>query len=259
MTHEEATRHPSQQASTDPILAAADVTRSFPGPRKEPTVPVLRGVSLKVARSEMVSIVGPSGSGKSTLLYNLSGLDTPTSGSVTVTGRDLTRLSRSAVASIRRQHIGFVFQSYNLVPSLNARENVSLPARLMGRPISRAQANHALAQVGIGDRGTYKPSELSGGQQQRVAIARVLALRPTIVFADEPTGALDTASGAEVLRLLRGLTTDGSSVVLVTHDLEAAALADRVFVLRDGSIHSELKEPTPEGVLDAMARARGDS
>lgn len=257
MTHEEITAPPSRRAATGPLVAATDVIKSFPGPRKEPAVTVLRGVSLDVARGEMVSIVGPSGSGKSTLLYCLSGLEKATSGTVTVAGRDLTSLSRSAVAAVRREHIGFVFQAYNLVPSLNARENVSLPARLARTPMTRAQADHALAQVGLGDRGSHKPSELSGGQQQRVAIARVLAARPAIVFADEPTGALDTASGAEVLRLLRDVTTDGRSVVLVTHDLEAAALADRVLVLRDGLIHTELKRPTPEAVLDAMARARG--
>lgn len=253
----EATVPPSPlQVRNDAIITASNVTKAYPGARKEPDVTVLKGVSLEVAPGEMVSIVGPSGSGKSTLLYCLSGLEKPTSGAVTVAGRDLTLLSRSAVAAVRRQNIGFVFQAYNLVPSLNARENVSLPARLARTPITRTQADHALTQVGLGDRGSHKPSELSGGQQQRVAIARVLAARPAIVFADEPTGALDTASGAEVLRLLREVTTDGRSVVLVTHDLEAAALADRVLVLRDGLIHSELKTPTPEAVLDAMARAR---
>lgn len=204
----------------------------------------------------MVSIVGPSGSGKSTLLYCLSGLETPTSGSVQIAGTDLAGLGRGALAALRREFVGFVFQSYNLIPSLNARENVVLPARLSRRPISRADADRALAEVGLGDRGSHKPSELSGGQQQRVAIARVLASRPSIVFADEPTGALDTATGAEVLRLLRQVTADGRSVVLVTHDLEAAALADRVLVLRDGAIHSELTSPTVGEVLEAMARAR---
>lgn len=241
---------------TDTVVAASNVTKSFPGGRKEPDVAVLKGLSLEVAAGEMVSIVGPSGSGKSTLLYCLSGLETPTSGTVEMAGKDLTSLSRGAVAALRREYVGFVFQSYNLIPSLNARENVVLPARLSRRPIGREEADRALAAVGLSDRGSHKPSELSGGQQQRVAIARVLASRPAIVFADEPTGALDTASGAEVLRLLREVTTDGRSVVLVTHDLEAAALADRVLVLRDGLIHSELRSPTPEVVLEAMARAR---
>lgn len=241
---------------TDAVVVASNVTKSFPGGRKEPDVAVLKGLSLEVAAGEMVSIVGPSGSGKSTLLYCLSGLEIPTSGSVGMAGKDLTSLSRSAVAALRREYVGFVFQSYNLIPSLNARENVALPARLSRRPIGREGADHALAAVGLSDRGSHKPSELSGGQQQRVAIARVLAARPAIVFADEPTGALDTASGAEVLRLLREVATDGRSVVLVTHDLEAAALADRVLVLRDGLIHSELLSPTPEVVLEAMARAR---
>jgi len=241
---------------TGPIVAASNVTKSYPGGRKEPDVSVLKGVSLEVAAGEMVSIVGPSGSGKSTLLYCLSGLEKPTAGSVHLAGEDVTRMGRSAVAAVRRKHVGFVFQSYNLIPSLNARENVALPARLARTPISRAEADHALAQVGLDDRGSHKPSELSGGQQQRVAVARVLVARPAIVFADEPTGALDTTSGAEVLRLLRAVTTDARSVVMVTHDLEAAALADRVLVLRDGLIHSELRTPTPEAVLEAMARAR---
>lgn len=239
-----------------PVVAASHVAKSFPGRGKEQPVSVLKGVSLSVAPGEMVSIVGPSGSGKSTLLYCLSGLETPTSGSVRIAGTDLAGLGRGALAALRREFVGFVFQSYNLIPSLNARENVVLPARLSRRPISRADADRALAEVGLGDRGSHKPSELSGGQQQRVAIARVLASRPSIVFADEPTGALDTATGAEVLRLLRQVTADGRSVVLVTHDLEAAALADRVLVLRDGAIHSELTSPTVGEVLEAMARAR---
>lgn len=232
--------------------------KSFPAGRKEPPVTVLRGVSLEVQPGEMVSIVGPSGSGKSTLLYCLSGLESLTSGKVSIAGEDLADLSRSRLAGLRREHVGFVFQSYNLIPSLNARDNVALPARLARRSLERSEIDNVLAAVGLADRGSHKPSELSGGQQQRVAIARVLAARPSIVFADEPTGALDTASGAEVLRLLREATTDGRSVVLVTHDLEAAALADRVLVLRDGLIHSELHAPTPEAVLDAMARARGN-
>lgn len=241
-----------------PVVVASHLAKSFPGRGKEQPVSVLKGVSLSVAPGEMVSIVGPSGSGKSTLLYCLSGLETPTSGSVEIAGKDLTGMGRSALAALRREFVGFVFQSYNLIPSLNARENVVLPARLARRPISRAEADRALAEVGLGDRGSHKPSELSGGQQQRVALARVLASRPSIVFADEPTGALDTAAGTEVLDLLRQVATDGRSVVLVTHDLEAAALADRVFVLRDGAIHSELTSPSVEEVLEAMARARED-
>ncbi len=203
----------------------------------------------------MVSIVGPSGSGKSTLLYCLSGLEPYNSGSVRVEGHELGELGRSALASLRRDHVGFVFQSYNLIPSLSARENVALPARLARRGARRTDVTAALAAVGLGDRARHKPGQLSGGQQQRVAIARVLAMKPHIVFADEPTGSLDTASGDGVLQQLRDVAREGRSVVVVTHDLEAAARTDRVLVLRDGVIHSELREPTPEQVLDAVSLA----
>ncbi len=219
-------------------------------------MPVLRGISLAVHRGEMVSIVGPSGSGKSTLLYCLSGLESYDSGSVRLAGRELAALRRGALASLRRRHVGFVFQSFNLIPSLSARENIALPARLARQGVDRKHVDRALVDVGLSDREGHRPAQLSGGQQQRVAIARVLALRPDIVFADEPTGSLDTATGADVLRLLRASAGEGRSVVMVTHDLEAAALADRVLVLRDGAIHDELRGPTPEQVLEAITVAR---
>lgn len=218
-------------------------------------MPVLRGISLEIHPGEMVSIVGPSGSGKSTLLYCLSGLEPYDSGTVRLAGRDLGELSRGGLAALRREHVGFVFQSYNLIPSLTARENIALPARLARRGASRANIDQALAEVGLTGRGRHRPGQLSGGQQQRVAIARVLATRPDIVFADEPTGSLDTSTGSDVLRLLRASAGEGRSVVVVTHDLEAAALADRVLVLRDGLIHSELRHPRPEQVLEAITHA----
>ncbi|GIF23584.1 putative ABC transport system ATP-binding protein [Actinoplanes tereljensis] len=214
--------------------------------------PVLRDVSLAVAPGEFVAIVGPSGSGKSTLLYCMSGLEPATSGSVRILGTPIGPLSRSALARLRRDHLGFVFQSYNLIPSLSARDNVALPARLARRGISAADVDRALAEVGLADRAAARPSALSGGQQQRVAIARALALRPDVVFADEPTGALDTAAGVQVLDLLGKVVADGRSVVMVTHDLQAAARADRVLVLRDGALHRELARPTAAGIFAAM-------
>ncbi|MFF8187082.1 ABC transporter ATP-binding protein [Microbacterium sp. NPDC016588] len=244
----------------DPILRAENLRKTFPAARRnEPPVPVLRGISLDIEPGEMVSIVGPSGSGKSTLLYCLSGLEPFESGSVRLVGREVGSLARGALATLRRDHVGFVFQSYNLIPSLTARQNIALPALLARRRVSGADVDRALLDVGLSDRGGHRPGQLSGGQQQRVALARVLALRPDIVFADEPTGSLDTSTGADVLRLLRASADDGRSVIVVTHDLEAASLADRVLVLRDGLIHGELRAPTPERVLEAIALAGGTS
>lgn len=240
----------------EPLICAETLHKTFPGTaRKEPRVPVLRGISLEIHPGEMVSIVGPSGSGKSTLLYCLSGLEPYDSGIVRLAGRELGELSRGGLAALRREHVGFVFQSYNLISSLTARENIALPARLARRGASRENVDQALAEVGLTGRGRQRPGQLSGGQQQRVAIARVLATRPDIVFADEPTGSLDTSTGSDVLRLLRTAAGEGRSVVVVTHDLEAAALADRVLVLRDGLIHSELRHPRPEQVLEAITHA----
>ena len=241
---------------TAPLIQVENLRKSFSAPgRSQAPVAVLRGISLDIAPGEMVAIVGPSGSGKSTMLYCLSGLEPYDSGSVMLAGRELGTLGRGALAALRRDHVGFVFQSYNLIPSLTARQNVALPARLARRDPGRAGVDAALADVGLADRGGHRPAQLSGGQQQRVAIARVLAMRPDIVFADEPTGALDTATGSDVLRLLRRAAGDGRAVVVVTHDLEAATLADRVLVLRDGILHAELRRPTAEQVLDALTHA----
>jgi putative ABC transport system ATP-binding protein len=236
-------------------LIAHDVTKSFPDRDGAGVTPVLRGVSLSVQPGELVSVVGPSGSGKSTLLHCLSGLETPTSGSVQIAGTALSGLSGRSLARLRREHVGFVFQSYNLISSLTAWDNVALPARLARRRVREDEVDRALAHVGLSDRARFKPAALSGGQQQRVAIARALAVERDIVFADEPTGALDTTAGAQVLALLRQAASGGRSVVMVTHDLEAAALADRVLVLRDGSVHSELRAASAAQVLDAVTRA----
>ncbi len=220
------------------------------------SVEVLRGVNLSVASGEMLSIVGPSGSGKSTLLYCLAGLERPDEGRIHIAGTDMAKLSRSALARLRARHVGFVFQQYNLVPSLPVIENVSLPARLAGKRLEREGVDGALARVGLFDRRDDRPFDLSGGEAQRVAIARAIAANPDIVFADEPTGALDTVNGGVVLDMLRSMAREsGRTVVMVTHDLAAAALADRVLVMRDGLISCELIAPTPEDILAEMGMA----
>ncbi|WP_033337726.1 ABC transporter ATP-binding protein [Catenuloplanes japonicus] len=235
---------------TEPVVSADNLTKSF-----STGTPVLRGVSMAVQPGEFRAIVGPSGSGKSTLLYCMSGLEAATTGRVSLLGRDPAALSRGALSQLRRDHVGFVFQAYNLIPSLTARENVALPARLATRRVDDGAVDRALAHVGLTERASYRPSALSGGQQQRVAIARVLALRPDVVFADEPTGALDTRAGDQVLDLLGDVARDGRAVVMVTHDLRAAARADRVLVLRDGAVHRELTGPSVDDVIAAVAHA----
>ena len=243
----------------DTAIAASDVRKSFGTGRggKRRATEVLKGVSLAVAPGEMVGIVGPSGSGKSTLLYCLSGLEAADAGSIEIMGRQVVKASRNSLFKTRRDHVGFIFQSYNLIPSLTAAENVSLPARLAGRPLTARQAASALESVGLAGRGKSRPGDLSGGEQQRVAVARALAGGADVVFADEPTGALDTRSGREVLGMLRGIADDPKrSVVMVTHDLEAASLCDRVLVLRDGCIVRELGRSAPARILEALEAAR---
>jgi putative ABC transport system ATP-binding protein len=239
---------------TEPLLHAEGLIKSFPGPEQS-RVPVLRGISLSVQPGEFVAIVGPSGSGKSTLLYCLSALEPYDSGSVSIAGQRLETLRPKQLQALRRSTVGFVFQSFNLIPSLTARQNIALPASLAHRPVSSAEVDAALASVGLADRGDHRPGTLSGGQQQRVAIARVLASKPDVVFADEPTGALDTTAGDAVLGLLRQVAAGDRAVVMVTHDLEAAARADRVLVLRDGAIHRELVRPSTTQVFDALTAA----
>lgn len=214
---------------------------------------VLRSISLRVEPGEMVGIVGPSGSGKSTLLYCLSGLEAADAGSIEVMGKQVVKANRNALFKIRREHVGFIFQSYNLIPSLSAGENVSLPARLAGRPVTHQRMSEVLESVGLGGREKSRPGDMSGGEQQRVAIARALAGGADVVFADEPTGALDSKNGCEVLNMLRGIADDPQrSVVMVTHDLEAASRADRVLVLRDGQVVRELERSTAAQIFDAM-------
>ncbi|MFE2041474.1 ABC transporter ATP-binding protein [Streptomyces sp. NPDC059477] len=204
-------------------------------------VAALDRVSLGFPRATFTAVMGPSGSGKSTLLQCAAGLDRPTSGSVTVGDTELTGLSESRLTLLRRERIGFVFQAFNLLPSLTAEQNVALPLRLAGRRVPRARVREVLDRVGLGDRARHRPAELSGGQQQRVALARALITRPEVLFADEPTGALDSRTGREVLGLLRGMVDgEGRTIVMVTHDPVAASYADRVVFLVDGRVDGEL-------------------
>jgi putative ABC transport system ATP-binding protein len=218
-------------------------------------VRALDDVSLDLAAGEFTAVMGPSGSGKSTLMHCCAALDTGDSGSVFIGEQDLTRLKDKALTRLRRDEIGFVFQSYNLVPTLTAEENILLPLAIAGRRPEREWFESVIATVSLGDRLWHKPNELSGGQQQRVAVARALVSRPRIVFADEPTGNLDSRSGAEVLELLRRSVDEyGQTVVMVTHDPVAAAYTDRVVFLADGRAVDELRNPDRESVLAIMAR-----
>jgi putative ABC transport system ATP-binding protein len=221
-------------------------------------VAALDGVSLDLTAGEFTAIMGPSGSGKSTLMHCLAGLDTPTTGQVLIGETDLAVLSDRELTLLRRDHLGFVFQSFNLLPTLTAEENVTLPVDLAGRTPDRTWFDTVVAKLDLGDRLAHLPSELSGGQQQRVAMARALIARPEVVFADEPTGALDSHASTELLRFLRAVVDDlGQTVVMVTHDPGAAAYADRVVFLVDGRIVQELREPTRDGVLEIMGRLGG--
>ncbi|HET9292162.1 MAG TPA: ABC transporter ATP-binding protein [Actinomycetes bacterium] len=216
-------------------------------------VRALDGVTLDFPSGQFSAIMGPSGSGKSTLMHCVAGLDTLTSGQVRVGGVELTRLDDKHLTLLRRDRIGFVFQAYNLVPTLTALENITLPATLAGRKPDKGWLDTVVGTVGLGDRLAHRPSELSGGQQQRVAVARALAARPEIVFADEPTGNLDSHASAEILAFLRQAARElGQTVVMVTHDPVAASYAGRVVFLNDGRIVDELAEPTPERVLDHL-------
>jgi putative ABC transport system ATP-binding protein len=221
----------------------------------ETRVVALDDVTVDFVAGEFTAVMGPSGSGKSTLMHCLAALDNADSGSVMVGDQELTVLKDKALTRLRRDEIGFVFQSYNLVPTLTARENILLPMAIAGRSPDRAWYDAVIATVNLADRLDHKPHELSGGQQQRVAVARALVSRPRVVFADEPTGNLDSTSGAEVLELLRrSVDEHDQTVVMVTHDPVAAAYTDRVLFLADGRVVDELRDPTREQVLDTMAR-----
>jgi putative ABC transport system ATP-binding protein len=216
-------------------------------------VVALDDVSVEFERSAFTAIMGPSGSGKSTLLHCMAGLDAPTSGRVFIGDVDLTGLSEKQLTLLRREKVGFVFQTFNLVPTLTASENITLPLDIAGRRPDRAWFDEVVDTVGLRDRLTHRPSELSGGQQQRVAGARALVSRPEIVYADEPTGNLDSRSGAEILTFLRNAVKEhGQTTVMVTHDPVAAAYADRIVFLADGRIVDEMNEPTAQRILDRM-------
>ena len=235
-----------------PAVALRDV-RKVHG-RGDGAVVALDGITLELPAGTFTAVMGPSGSGKSTLLHVAAGLEPPTAGTVTLAGDELTRLSERRRTILRRRRIGFVFQAFNLMPSLTVDQNISLPMRLDGRRLRRSEVREVAVRVGLGDRRHHRPAELSGGQQQRVAIARALVTRPDVVFADEPTGALDTQTGHGVLELLRELVDrDGRTVVMVTHDPTAAACADRVILLADGRIAGALDRPTAHAVAERLA------
>jgi putative ABC transport system ATP-binding protein len=242
--------------STEPATWAARAVRAGKVyGTGDTTVTALDHVSLELAAGQFTAIMGPSGSGKSTLMHCLAGLDTLTSGQVYIGDTDLASLSDRERTILRRDRLGFVFQSFNLLPTLTAEENITLPADLAGRSPDPAWLTEVVAKLDLGDRLSHRPSELSGGQQQRVAVARALISRPDVVFADEPTGALDQKAGTELLRFLRSVVDQlGQTVVMVTHDPGAAAYADRVVFLVDGAIVEELATPTRGTVLDVMSR-----
>ena len=238
------------------IVGAHDVTRRYGS--GDTAVDALRGVSLDVRQRELVAVMGPSGSGKSTLMHILAGLDKPSSGTVEIAGRDITSMSDNELTKLRRAHIGFVFQFFNLLPMLTAEENVTLPLKIAGAKVDEAWLETVLVQVGLEGRRKHRPSELSGGQQQRVAIARALFSKPSVLFADEPTGNLDSATSAEILETLRAAVEGyGQTTIMVTHDAKAAAIADRILFLADGVVVHELGSSTPTEVLDALREVSG--
>jgi putative ABC transport system ATP-binding protein len=242
----------SQPAVSPPAVALRDV-RKVHG-QGDASVVALDGISVALLPGSFTAIMGPSGSGKSTFLHIAAGLDRPTSGTVALGDTDLARLSERRLTILRRERIGFVFQAFNLMPSLTVTQNIALPLRLDGRRLRRSQVREAAARVGLDTRLRHRPSELSGGQQQRVAIARALVTRPEVVFADEPTGALDTQTGRGVLALLREVVDgDGHTVVMVTHDPQAAAHADRVILLADGRLAGMLEAPSADQVAEHLA------
>ncbi|HEU5245195.1 MAG TPA: ABC transporter ATP-binding protein [Gaiellaceae bacterium] len=233
-------------------VEATQLTRRYG--EGDTAVDALRGVDLEVRAGELVAVMGPSGSGKSTLMHILAGLDKPTSGTVMIAGTDITRLDDSKLTHLRRKHIGFVFQFFNLLPMLDAEENVVLPLSIAGEKPDKAWLDQLLSQMGLADRRSHRPSELSGGQQQRVAIARSLVTRPTILFADEPTGNLDSKTSGEILELMRASTDAyGQTTVMVTHEARAAVIADRILFIADGQIVRELGKDSQQGeVLEVM-------
>ncbi|MFF1531014.1 ABC transporter ATP-binding protein [Cellulomonas sp. NPDC058312] len=238
-----------------PIASARGLVKTYG--RGDTTVRALAGVDVDFGRGELTAIMGPSGSGKSTLMHCMAGLDRADSGTVVVDGLEVSGMRERQLTRLRRDHLGFIFQAFNLVPTLTALENITLPLDIARRPVDRAHLDAVVQAVGLADRLDHKPTELSGGQQQRVACARALVSRPSVVFADEPTGNLDSTSSGEVLGFLRRSVDElGQSVVMVTHDPTAASYAHRVLFLADGDLVGELTDPTPDSVLAALAALR---
>ena len=234
-----------------PVVVARDVTRRYG--EGDTAVDALRGVTVEIAPGKATAVMGPSGSGKSTLMHILAGLDMPSSGSVDIAGTEITTLGDNDLTRLRREHIGFVFQFFNLLPMLSARENILLPLTIAGEKPDEEWFDQLVSDVGLKDRLTHRPSELSGGQQQRVAIARALVTRPTVLFADEPTGNLDSSTSGEILELLRRSVEEyEQTIVMVTHDSRAAAVANRVLFLADGTIIRELGECDSHEILRVM-------
>jgi putative ABC transport system ATP-binding protein len=247
---EEPTAAPVKQDGS--VVVATDVTRRYGAGAT--AVDALRGVSLDVHAGQLVAVMGPSGSGKSTLMHLLAGLDKPTGGTVEIAGTEITGLDDRKLTMLRREHIGFVFQFFNLLPMLSAEENVVLPLSIAGEKPDKEWLDGLMEKTGLKDRGSHRPSELSGGQQQRVAIARALVTKPTILFADEPTGNLDAKTGGEILDLLRDSASSyGQTIVMVTHEARAASIADRILFLADGLIVQELTDTTAAHVLEVMS------
>jgi putative ABC transport system ATP-binding protein len=233
------------------VVIATDLTRRYGA--GETAVDALRGVSLAVQPGELVAVMGPSGSGKSTLMHILAGLDMPSSGEVTIAGETITGMDDTELTKLRRRRIGFIFQFFNLLPMLTAEENIVLPLSIAGEKVDTAWVEQLLGQTGLKDRAKHRPSELSGGQQQRVAIARALVSRPAIVFADEPTGNLDSKTSGEILELMRAsVDSYGQTTVMVTHEPRAAAIADRILFLADGEIVEERSGITAADVVTVM-------
>jgi putative ABC transport system ATP-binding protein len=233
------------------VVVARDVTRRYG--EGQTCVDALRGVSVDIERGRLTAVMGPSGSGKSTLMHILAGLDKPTAGTVEVAGAEITKLGDNDLTKLRREHIGFVFQFFNLLPMLTAKENITLPLTLSGETPEDGWVEQIVDDVGLSDRLRHRPSELSGGQQQRVAIARALVSKPTVLFADEPTGNLDSSTGQEILQLLRdSVDSRGQTTVIVTHDPRAASIADRILFLDDGLIVREMHGVTAHDVVLAM-------
>jgi putative ABC transport system ATP-binding protein len=238
-------------SSATPVVVAHDVSRRYG--EGDTAVDALRGVSLEIEAGKLTAVMGPSGSGKSTLMHILAGLDKPTGGTVTIAGEEITKMNDNELTQLRRKHIGFVFQFYNLLPMLTAEENVKLPLSVAGEKADDGWFKQLMAKVGLTGRLSHRPSELSGGQQQRVAVARSLIHRPTVVFADEPTGNLDSKSSAEILALLKDATeTYGQTIVMVTHDPRAAAIADRILYIADGRIVLDQQGASEGEILTTM-------